>query len=85
MTDKSIVTLKDNASGFCGDFELQTNTRIEELKGALNQALISSYPAQFAGSRGIDLIYQNAKLSDDETLASMGIWDGSVLEIEVRR
>ena len=85
MTDKVIVTLKDESSGFTGDFELQTGIRIEEMSVSLNKALISSYPAQFAGSKGIDLIYQNEKISDDDTLASKGIWDGSVLELEVRR
>ena len=85
MTDKSIITLKEPKSGFSGDFELQTDIRIEELKVSLNKALISSYPSQFAGANGIELIYQNEKIPDDDTLASKGIWDGSVLELEVRR
>ncbi len=85
MIDKAIVTIQEQTSGFCGDFELQTTVRVEELMVSLLNALISAYPAQFAGTRSAELYYCNKKLMDDQTLASNGIWDGSVLDLRIRR
>ncbi len=85
MVDKVIVTLKEATTGLDADFELQANVRILDLKDSLCKALVKQYPDKFGYMESLEISYLGNALCDDETLASRGIWDGSVLELSLRR
>lgn len=85
MIDKVIVTLKDPENGFEADFELQANVKISDLKASLSSALAQNYPNKYGYISSLEIAYKGSKLSEEETLASCGIWDGSILELLTRR
>ena len=81
MTDKVIVTLKYSDGNLLGDFELPANCVAAELETVLASALSEAFPERFSGAERVYLSANGKKLSDNETLASRGLWDGSVVEI----
>lgn len=61
------------------DAILPSQMPISELKAGLLKLLKECEPKRFSKLRSISISYCGNQLPDDETLASQGIWDGSVL------
>ena len=81
IPEKVIVCLQDSVRNYRTDAELPSQMLIPDLrKGIL--ALLKEYePGKYAACTEISLSFNGSSLRDSQTLASQGIWDGSVLEI----
>lgn len=66
------------------DMELPAFMPITDLTDKMLETLKVLYPAEFESVSDIQLIKQGEPLVEQSTLASMGVWDGAVLEV-VRR
>ena len=55
---------------------------IAELKVSILQTLRTLYPRSYSGCKAITLRSNGMILSPTQTLASLGIWDGSILQGE---
>ncbi|MCR5011625.1 MAG: EsaB/YukD family protein [Lachnospiraceae bacterium] len=81
MIDKAVVTLKCSDGSILGDFELPANCVTTELETVLASALAEEFPEKFTGAERVYLSGNGKNLSGNETLASRGLWDGSILEV----
>ena len=88
MTDKVIVTIRfvrQQQILFEEDLELSAHVPMDELKHAVLEALKKEKRDLFLTVNGIEILRKGTPdlpLADDETLASAGIWDGSILVIK---
>lgn len=82
-----IVRVKDcEFEDFCQDFELPTRMPIRDLSKGILKLLKVYGPngewdkeSRYAKKISLSLFYNEIKLQNDQTLASVGIWDGSVI------
>ena len=81
MIDKVIVTLKFSDGSVLGDFELPANCVAAELESVLASALSEEFPERFAGAGRVYLSENGKELTGNETLASRGLWDGSMIDV----
>ena len=84
MISAVIVTVKIAGEQQQHDMELPVNVPIKELAPKLLKALKSIEHRLFMSVENIKIRYdkENRYLSDIETLASVGAWDGSVIIVE---
>lgn len=75
-----IVTLRMGHEDM--DMELPAFLPIAELKVSILQTLRTLYPRSYSGCKAITLRSNGMILSPTQTLASLGIWDGSILQGE---
>ena len=87
IPEKVTVTIKTEAGGDLGDYELPAALPVRQFRQALLQALSLSNARLFAG-KDADRLTLFAKEEDgrfriesDSSLASLGIWDGSILTV----
>ena len=87
MTDRVVVTvlyMDHEQVLFQDDFELSANVPISEMKEGILKALKKEKRDLFQSVDTIDIAKKetsNHILGDEVTLASEGIWDGSILVI----
>ncbi len=81
QVDKVIVTVRYKTA-FSVDMELPIFLTVEELKGKVLETLQVYQPLTFLNMHSLQLKYHGENLSNESTLANIGIWDGAVLEIE---
>ena len=87
MTDRVVVTvlyMDHEQVLFQDDFELSANVPISEMKEGILRALKKEKRDLFQSVDTIDIAKKetsNQILGDEVTLASEGIWDGSILVI----
>lgn len=78
-----IVTVRMKQLDLEADVRLSTDSAFEnwlpELVGVLNQ-----YRGTYLAPRTLTVSYNGKKLLPNDTLASLGIWDGSILWLEGR-
>jgi len=67
------------------DMELPTFLPIYELKGKIQETICVIYPDIWRAETTIELIHNDRMLVGEDTLASCGIWDGSILECVLKR
>ena len=67
------------------DALLPSQMPVSKLKEGLLKLLKEREAKRFSKVTGISIFYQGELLPNDATLASQGIWDGSILVLEVRR
>ena len=75
-----IVTLRMGHEDM--DMELPAFLPIAELKVSILQTLRTLYPRSYSGCKAITLRSNGMILSPTQTLASLGIWDGAILQGE---
>ena len=63
------------------DAELPSRMPVASLRKGLLALLKEKFPRRFSKVADITVAYRGQKLPDDATLASVGIWDGSTLEL----
>ncbi len=63
------------------DFELPAFYPVESLAPKLLETLKLMQPQCYAGVHGLELFWRNQRLRGGDTLASVGVWDGSILKI----
>ena len=78
--EKVIVTVAVNER-ISIDMELPVFMPIVDLADKMLETLKVLYPAEFESVADIQLIRQGEPLDGQSTLASMGVWDGAVLEV----
>ena len=87
MTDRVVVTvlyMDHEQVLFQDDFELSANVPISEMKEGILKALKKEKRDLFQSVDTIDIAKKETSdqiLGDEVTLASEGIWDGSILVI----
>lgn len=67
------------------DVDMPLLLSVEKIKEKLLDMLKSVEPGLFLAVTEIDLVFMGKKLENEDTLASRGIWEGSLLEIQTRR
>ncbi len=91
MTDRVIVTVRFTEQGqtvFEDDLELSANVPMDELKEGILKALQKEKRDLFLNVQSIDIFRDETPdriIGNDETLASAGIWDGSILILRRHR
>jgi uncharacterized ubiquitin-like protein YukD len=78
--EDAIVTLKFLPGGKCFDMELPSFMPLEELEKKLLETLRVMNPASYDSVMRLRF-RQGEREFRDGTLASLGIWDGGILEI----
>ena len=73
-----IVTLW--ISGKSVDMELPTFLPIQELRVKVRDTMRALSPGKYDSAQSVTLKYKSVTLGDEETLASCGVWDGSIIE-----
>lgn len=79
IPEKVIVELQLPDMDYQRDALLPSQMPISEIKVGLLRLLREREPKRFSKLGGISLSYCGKQLYDDATLASLGIWDGSIL------
>jgi uncharacterized ubiquitin-like protein YukD len=84
MINAVIVTVKIAGAGQQHDMELPADIPIKELAPKLLMALKNIEGRLFMGVERIKIRFdaENRYLLDIETLASVGVWDGSIITVE---
>ncbi len=85
MIDKAVATLAFENGKVIGDYEFPTGTKILDIKAILLKGLQADFPRDFAGISEIIMSVNGSELLDEETFASRGVWDGSIIYIRTRR
>ena len=67
------------------DAALPTQIPVSKIKNGLLKLLKERESNRFSKVDGLSIFYQGELLPDDVTFASQGIWDGSILVLEVAR
>lgn len=67
--------------GYVLDLELPAFLPVTELKSRLLESFRVMDPGYFGMVTGLEIRWQKRKLVEEQTLAGLGIWDGSDLEI----
>ena len=80
---KVIISLKDTTLDYSSDVELPSEMPIKDLSTGLIRLLRTYEPRKYAGCTSVDLWFGDEKLKDEQTLASIGAWDGSELTLRV--
>ena len=85
IPEKVLVSVRDASSGREYDMELPSQMTIKMLAQGISRFFQIS--GLLRGSREIqhEIWYNDRKLRDNETLSSVGIWDGSTITIRERR
>ena len=80
MEEKAVVTIRSNGKQE-DDFEIPRNIRSEKW-----MPIVEQYMRSENGATGdLFLLYYNGNIiKDNDTLQSLGIWDGSILDAEWR-
>ena len=73
-----IVTLQTHSGSFLDDFRVPSKITVEKLILLLKQALQEKMDT----SVSLQLCLQGYLLSEENTLADYGIWDGSILTVK---
>ena len=81
IPERVLVSLQDRESGFQSDAELPSHMPASKLSVGLLRLLQSHEPGRYSGCTKLDIWIGDRKLSNDQTLASVGAWDGTVLAI----
>ena len=84
MKVERIIATVELGQGRAVDLELPAFLPVSELADKVLEALQALFPAEFDAVGQIGLTAENHELDGSSTLASVGLWDGSVLGI-VRR
>lgn len=81
MVDSVIVTVVCRNRNFEADMELPAALPLYVLKEQLLEVLKRMRPELFFRTRKIQFVQKGAMISEYHTLAEIGAWDGSFLEI----
>lgn len=81
IPEKVIVELILADLDFRRDAELPTQMPIEDIREGLLTLLREREPKKFSKIKGITIAFRGKQLPDDTTLAAVGAWDGSTLEL----
>jgi hypothetical protein len=84
MLDAYIVTVMDETGTFEADLEIPSHISLDKWKDKILDILKILGGNQFLGWSGCEMIFKGRALSDNETLAQAGAFEGSRL-IVVRR
>ena len=84
MIAASILTVKIAGTKAQYDMELPADIPVKELSPKLLMGLKNLESRLFLGVEGIKIKFdaENYYLKDKDTLASAGVWDGSVITVE---
>lgn len=84
IPEKAIVTVQAPEWGYAADVELPVNMPLHQLRIGLLRLLREKAPRLFSRAAEICLLYNGKTLDDDrQTLASLGIWEGSILTLKL--
>lgn len=76
-----LVSAKILPKGRVLDLELPAFLPAKELKSKLLESFRVMDPGEFSMVSSLEIRWREQTLRDEETLAALGIWDGSDLEI----
>lgn len=79
MIENVIVTVRLNGTAESVDMELPAHIAYEHYAGKLFEALSEMYPAHFEQCERVELAFNNVKISDEDNLYGLAVWDGSIL------
>lgn len=82
MIEKVLVTIQCPEKEFSVDAELPANVTVDSLLDGLLSLLKEQYPDRFGSTSELLLYIDKRRISSDETLSSIGAWDGSVLTVK---
>lgn len=85
IPDKVLVSVTDAESGISWDMELPTQMPAKELALGISRFLRENGKMPFRSSAGDRIWFHDRRLLDDDTLASLEIWDGSEITIHKRK
>lgn len=78
--EKVLLCLRDREHDYKTDVELGADMFVSELKTGLLRLLKRWESACYGSCTSLTLYYNGRQLKDNETPASLGIWDGSELQ-----
>ena len=81
QVNRVIVTVREPIRQTELDLEMPAFVPICRLRGELLEALHTLRPQQWLSVSAIELLDGERVLADGETLASLGLWDGSILTV----
>ena len=81
MTEQAIVTMRLEGSNYEADIELPTNLAMNKLIPELKHFFEAQAPGYFNNINEISLSANGFDLGDKDTLASKGLWTGSIITI----
>ena len=81
QVNRVIVTVREPIRQTELDLEMPAFVPIGRLCGELLEALHTLRPQQWLSVSAIELLDGERVLADGETLASLGLWDGSILTV----
>ena len=82
MPEAFIVTIMDSAGRFEADLEIPATLTFSLFKAKLLEILIIMDGRTFGGLRDYKLFFNNHALSVNDSLASIGAFDGSKLYVQ---
>ncbi len=85
VPSKLFLCVKDFSSGKTFDMELPSNMPIKMLSQGIAKFLNASGMSTLSVAVDHEIWHNDRKLRDSETLASLGIWDGSEIIIRERK
>lgn len=76
-----VVTLQVESGQYAADYELPATLPVSKLSDLLLSVLVQQHPQLFGRWKRLRFIWNGAALKGNDTLAALGIWDGSILHI----
>lgn len=84
IPEKVLLCVQEARSGRQFDMELPSQMPVKLLAPGIARVLGASGLAAFSDESAIEIWYLDRRLKADETLSSVGIWDGSEITIRER-
>ena len=81
MYPENVIVTLFVEGGFSADYELPAGVELKQLSGMLLEVLRQQNSKMFSDWTDIALESKGYVLSETDTLASAGIWDGSILRV----
>lgn len=78
-----IVTLNIPAANQAIDMELPAFLPVEKLAGRVMETLQVMNPARYSKAGSLQFKFRGQVIADESTLASVGVWDGTVLDVNL--
>ncbi len=83
--ERAIVTLRFPFHEEEMDIEMPVFLPVEEICEKVLELLICQQPHRYGGIADVDLFWNGKKLDKQTNLAEHGIWDGSILDIALKK
>lgn len=82
--ERLLLSLRDQSSNFASDAELPADMEISRLSVGLLRLLRQYEGSRYGHCTTLTLYHEGRELQNGETLASLGLWDGSELQFRAK-